>query len=477
MHEGSVSPVELTAACLERIERLEPTLNAFITVTADAALDAARRAERELRSGRDRGPLHGIPIALKDHFETAGVRTTAGSKILADHVPARDAAIVTRLTEAGAIGLGKTNLHEWAFGVTNDNPHFGPTRNPWDPDRIPGGSSGGSAAALAAGCCFGALGTDTGGSIRIPAALCGIVGLKPTYGRVGLRGVIPLAWSLDHAGPMARCVRDVALLLQTIAGYDPEDPTSADVPVDDYVGGLDGGAGGLRVGLAASTLDETDAEVADGVRTAADMLPSLGVRVEEVALPRPDLFAAPNPIIGADAAAYHRERLEQRPQDFGADVLERLRRGAAWSAVDYAIARRQEAELRSALESFFRGFDALLLPTTPISAPVRTGQDALAAAARLTTFTSPFNRAGVPALSVLCGFTAKGLPIGMQVVAAPWRESTLLRIGHAYEQATDWHARWPQLDHLARAAHPPGAPRGSARSPRARRRARPPRSP
>ncbi|HUG56203.1 MAG TPA: amidase [Candidatus Limnocylindrales bacterium] len=448
--ERSVSPVDLVEACLARIEALEPVLNCFITLTADAALASARAAERELASGAPRSPLHGIPIALKDLYETAGVRTTAGSPILAEHVPTGDAATVARLRESGAVLLGKTNLHEWAFGVTNDNPHFGPTANPWAPERISGGSSGGSAAALAARMCFGALGTDTGGSVRIPASLCGIVGLKPTFGRVSVRGVIPLSWTLDHAGPMARSVRDCTLLFAAIAGHEPEDPTSADVPFADPLPGIEAGVAGMRLGIARGPLAAADPEVADAVRAAVAVLASLGAEVVEVDLPRADELAETQRVIlSTDAAAFHRDHLAERPTDIGADVLARLRGGERTTGTEYAAARRRRDLIRHELVALLDRVDALLLPTTAIVAPPREGQDAVAAAARLTALTSPFNLTGLPALSVPCGFSSDGLPVGLQIAAGPWREDVALRVGRAYERATDWGARRPPLAGLA----------------------------
>ncbi|MGH2450579.1 MAG: amidase [Candidatus Limnocylindria bacterium] len=448
--ERSVSPVDLTRACLARIERLEPVLNCFITLTADAALSAARAAERELASGAPRGRLHGIPLALKDLYETEGIRTTAGSPILAEHVPSRDAATVKRLREGGAVLLGKLNLHEWAFGVTNDNPHHGATANPWAPERISGGSSGGSAAALAARLCFGSLGTDTGGSIRIPASLCGIVGLKPTFGRVSLRGVIPLSWTLDHAGPMARSVRDCAILFAAIAGHDPEDPGSADVQLGDPLAAIEDGVAGLRLGVARGLVAAADREVAEAVRAAVAVLASLGADVVEVDLPRADELAETQRIIlSTDAATYHREHLAERASDIGADVLARLRGGERTTGTDYAAARRRRDEIRHELVALYGRIDALLAPTTAIVAPPREGQDAVAAAARLTALTSPFNLTGLPALSVPCGFSADGLPIGLQIATGPWREDLALRVGRAYECASDWDERRPPLARLA----------------------------
>jgi len=433
---------DLTASALERIAARDAETNAFITVTAEDAMRAARDVDDAMRRGESTGPLAGVPIALKDLFDTAGVRTTAGSKFFADRVPECDAFVVERLRRAGAVILGKTNMHEWALGVTNDNPHYGACRNPWAPDHITGGSSGGSAAALAAGMCVGALGSDTGGSIRIPAALCGVVGLKPTYGRVSLRGVVPLSWSLDHVGPMARRVRDVAVILGVIAGHDPVDPGSAPFPSDDYVSDLDGGVSAWRVAVVAEEwLGDVHPEVGTAVRSAIDVLASLGARVESVDVPELQEAARLNGLMTtADAAAFHRERMERAPDDFGADVLARLRRGAAYGATDYAIARRRQTELRHRFAAWFvehgGRFDIVALPTTPIPAPKIEGLDAVAAAGVLTRFTAPFNLTGLPALSVPVGNTAHGLPIGLQLVGAPWAESKVLRAGYAFEQAS-----------------------------------------
>jgi aspartyl-tRNA(Asn)/glutamyl-tRNA(Gln) amidotransferase subunit A len=388
------------------------------------------------------GALAGVPVAVKDLFDTAGVRTTAGSKFFANRVPDEDAWVVSRLRQAGAAIVGKTNMHEWALGVTNDNPHYGVCRNPRALDRIAGGSSGGSAAALAAGMCDMALGSDTGGSIRIPAALCGVVGLKPTYGRVSVRGVVPLSWSLDHAGPLARSVRDVATLLGVIAGYDPGDPGSAAVATDDYLSALDAGIAEWRVGvIAAEWLGDVHQEVADAVRGAVDAIAALGARVDRFDAPElPDAARLNGLMTTADAATFHRERMEQAPGDFGADVFARLRRGASYGATDYAHARREQTRYRRRFESWFvehgGPFDVVVLPATPIPAPEIDGLDAVATAGVLTRLTAPFNFTGLPALSVPCGTTGDGLPVGLQVVGAPWAERRVLRVGYSYEQAT-----------------------------------------
>jgi aspartyl-tRNA(Asn)/glutamyl-tRNA(Gln) amidotransferase subunit A len=400
-----------------------------------------------------------VPVALKDLFDTAGVRTTAGSRIFADRVPHEDAAVVARLRAAGAAFVGKTNLHEWAFGVTNQNPHFGATRNPWDLARIPGGSSGGSAAALAVGACYGALGSDTGGSIRIPASLCGVVGLKPTYGRVSLRGVIPLSWTLDHAGPMARRVRDVALLYALIAGHDPLDAGSADVPGDDPLASIDDGVRGLRLGLPRTHFFErTDPEIAALVREAIRVLEGEGATIDEIPFPPSDaLLETERTIKTADAAAYHADHVRHRSGEIGPDVLARLRSGEAVGGLEYASARRRREELRQVLVRLFDAVDVLVCSATPSAAPrvmdvatagVQAGvgtEDAVATAARLTALTGPFNLTGLPAISVPCGFTAAGLPVGLQIVAAPWREATVLRVARAYERVTSWSDRRPPI--------------------------------
>jgi aspartyl-tRNA(Asn)/glutamyl-tRNA(Gln) amidotransferase subunit A len=445
---GEVSPVDLTEACIGRAERLDGALNAFLTPTFEAAREEARRAEAELKAGRSRGPLHGVPFALKDLYETAGVVTTAASPIRANFVPEADAAVVTRLRQAGVIMLGKLNLHEWALGATNINVHYPSPRNPWDGGRITGGSSGGSGAALAAGLCFGSLGSDTGGSIRIPASLCGVTGLKATYGRVSLRGVVPLSWHLDHAGPMARTALDCALILQAIAGHDPEDPFSAAAPVPDYAAQLLPRLGGIRIGLARGYLldDGIDAEVAAAVREAAAVFASLGATVRDVEVPGfVEASRANGAILVADAAAYHQEDMKERADLIGPTVRARLEAGASLPATTYALARRTQAEFKLALRSLFREIDLLLAPATPGPAPAFPVGDTVPATAALTRNTGAFNLAGVPALAAPCGFTKGGLPIGMMLVGRPWEEALVLRAAHAYQTATDWHERRPPL--------------------------------
>jgi aspartyl-tRNA(Asn)/glutamyl-tRNA(Gln) amidotransferase subunit A len=442
-----ISPVELTQERLKRIHALDGKINSFITLTEASALQAARKAQSEIDQDAPRSLLHGIPVALKDLFETQGVRTTAGSKFFRDYVPPRDAVAVVALRSAGAVLLGKLNMHEIALGVTNVNPHYGACRNPWNLERISGGSSGGSAAALAAEFCDGALGSDTGGSIRIPASLCGVVGLKPSFGRISLRGVIPLSWNLDHAGPMARRVEDVAALLQITAGYDPEDPYSVNAPVDDYLEEIELGVEGWRIVLANDKFfSQADPEVLQAVQTAASIFEQLGAHVEGREVPGGYEAAKANGLmVPSDAAAYHRQRLEERPQDFGEDVLRRLRTGAAYSSGEYILARRTQSVIRRQYERYFEQVDVLLTPTTPVCAPPIEGPDAVEQARRLTRFTAPFNLTGLPAISLPCGFTQDGLPIGLQMIAAQWAEKKLLRAAFAYQQATSWHAQRPEI--------------------------------
>ena len=434
-----ISPVELTRAHLERIQQLDQHLNAFITITPEVALQQARQAEDEIRQGSYKGALHGIPLGLKDLFETQGIRTTAGSTFFAEYIPDADAAVVQKLKEAGAILLGKLNMHEIALGVTNENPHYGDCCNPWDLQCITGGSSGGNAAALAAGLCMGALGSDTGGSIRIPASLCGVVGLKPTYGRVSLRGVIPLSWNLDHAGPMARCVKDVAILLQAIAGYDSQDAWSADMPVEDYQAMASEDLRGCRIALATDGYF-TDGEVVDGevlvaIKRAGQVFESLGAQVEEVPFPNAREAAMANGLMTpSDAAAFHHQRLAEKPQGFGQDVLKRLQTGAASTSTEYSLARRMQTILRCQFNEFLNDFDLLLTPTTPIFAPLRGAADPFDRPRLLTRFTAPFNLTGLPALSIPCGWTGKNMPIGLQIIGKAWAEQKVLWAGELYER-------------------------------------------
>ncbi len=437
MRDGELTAEALVEACSRQIERLNPELNAFITVLRPPLRGAAGTS----------GKLAGIPIAVKDLFETEGITTTAGSLFFKDYVPEADAVAVQKVREAGGVIMGKTNTHEIALGVTTVNPHFGATHNPWDTARIPGGSSGGSAVAVATGMSVAALGTDTGGSIRIPASLCGIVGLKPTYGRVSVRGVFPLSWNLDHIGPLTRSVRDAALMLEVLAGYDPDDPFCEDQPVDDYLAHIEEGVSGWHVALGTgSYVEEADAEVVRAVQTAAKAFEGLGARVEQVDVSFLREAAVTNSLMTpADAAAYHRDRLAEHPERFGIDIRQRLEAGRAFSSSDYALARRTQTEMKHRMRKFFQQYDALLLPSTPITAPLIEGTDALEQARRLTRFTAPFNLTGLPAISVPCGFSSVGLPIGLQIVCGAWREASVLRAARAYEQGTSWAMKRPPL--------------------------------
>jgi aspartyl-tRNA(Asn)/glutamyl-tRNA(Gln) amidotransferase subunit A len=440
-----VSPLELTRACLDRIEKLNPALNAFITVTGESALADARAAEVEIARGEWRGPLHGIPIALKDLIDTAGTRTTAASGLYQNRIPTEDAEVVRRLRRAGAVILGKNNLHEFAYGGSSLVSFFGDVHNPWDVEHIAGGSSGGSAAAVAAGLCYAAIGTDTAGSIREPAALCGCVGIKPTYGRVSARGVIPLAWSLDHVGPLAATVGDVAVVLQAIAGYDPLDVCSADVPVSDYVSGLLNDAKSLRVGVPrAHFYDGLDEEVCAAVEQALVVIRTLVADVRDVGVGvRND-----RTVQAAESFAYHADHVARTPELYQPETLRRILSGATISAEEYILRRRELDEERRRAHDFFADVDLLITPTMPIPAPaiadLKKDPDALRPAelAWLRN-TRPFNVWGLPAVSVPCGFTKGGLPIGLQIAGPHRREDLVLRLAHAYEQATEWHKRRP----------------------------------
>ena len=429
---------ELAAACHRQIERLNPTLNAFITVIP---------LEKNIPPPNGNAPLYGIPVAVKDLYDTSGIRTTAGSKFFADNIPQVDAFVVQKIRNAGAQIIGKTNTHEIALGVTNNNPHFGACRNPWDITRTPGGSSGGSAVAVATGMAMAALGTDTGGSIRIPASLCGVVGLKPSYGRVSLRGILPLSWNLDHAGPLTRNVEDAALMLQVICGYDQLDPASLKTLPGDYISHLGDGMSGRKIALAVgSFIDESDAEVLEAVYKSARILEKQGAIITEVNMDFLREAALANGIMTqADGAAFHHERLKEHPDWFGADVRLRLETGAAFTSGEYSLARRTQVEATRRFELLFDEYDALILPTTPIPAPVLEGENAIERARQLTRFTAPFNLSGLPALSIPCGFTTEGLPIGLQIVSRAWNEAGVLRTGYTFQQATEWHKMKPQI--------------------------------
>jgi len=449
LRRREVSPLELTRMCLDRIERRNPALNAFITVTAKSALAEARAAEMEISRGEWRGPLHGIPIALKDLIDTADTRTTAASAVLRDRVPSEDAEVVRRLRRAGAVMIGKNNLHEFAYGGSSLVSFFGGVHNPWNLEHITGGSSGGSAAAVAAGLCYAAIGTDTAGSIREPAALCGCVGIKPTYGRVSARGVIPLSWSLDHVGPLAATVGDAAVVLQAIAAYDALDTGSANVPVSDYVSGLFSQAGegtkNLRVGVPRTYFyDELDEEVRAAVEKALGVIGTLVASVGDAQIE----VSSDRTVQAAESFAYHAENVARTPELYQPETLRRIRTGETISAAEYIQRRRELDEERRRAYEIFADVDLLVTPTTPIPAPVIGDLEKDAAALRpaelvLLRNTRPFNVWGLPAISVPCGFTTNGLPMGLQIAGEHWREDLVLSLAHAYEQATEWHRRRP----------------------------------
>jgi aspartyl-tRNA(Asn)/glutamyl-tRNA(Gln) amidotransferase subunit A len=438
LRRKEVSPVELTSACLQRIEKLNSVLNAFITVTADSAMAEARKAESEIARGEWRGPLHGIPVALKDLIDTAGVRTTAGSKVFENRVPEQDAEVVRRLRQAGAVILGKNNLHEFAYGGSSLVSYFGDTRNPWNAEHIAGGSSGGSAAAVGAGLCFAAIGTDTAGSIREPGALCGCVGLKPTYGRVSTRGVIPLSWSLDHVGPIAASVGDTSIVLQAIAGYDARDVGSTNVPVSDYVSARNVGAKNLRVGIPrAYFYDDLDDEVRAAVEQAIDTIRTLVGEVRDVKLDVP----TDRVVALEESYAYHAENVARAPELYQPETLRRIRSGEKISAAEYILRRREQDEQRRRADQIFAEVDLLVTPTTPIAAPKIADLKKDPAAMRpaeliLLRNTRPFNVWGFPAISLPCGVTKAGLPIGLQIAGPKWREDWVLGLANAYERMT-----------------------------------------
>ena len=442
---GEASAASLAEACSRQIERLNPELNAFITpIDPQAAVQAQLPSDGKPFSNT----LRGIPVAVKDLFDTAGIRTTIGSKFFEDNTPEKDAFVVEKLREAGAVILGKTNTHEIALGVTGNNPHYGTARNPWDRTRIPGGTSSGSAIAVATGMAIAALGPDTGGSIRIPASLCGVVGFKPTFGRVSMRGVFPLSWNLDHVGPLTTCVKDAALMLQVISVYDPLDPASIRMLTGDYLGHLVDDMGGRKIALGVGEfIESAEPEVLNAVRDAAKVFAEkLGCKVQEVNVSwMRDAALANKTMTQADGAAVHRDRLKDNPELFGEDIRRRLEDGARTTSTEYILARHTQTETKKRFEQFFETYEFLILPTTPIPAPAVEGNDAVEQAGRLTRFTAPFNLAGLPAISIPCGFTEVGLPIGLQIVSRAWGDAKVLNAGYAFEQATEWHKRRPTL--------------------------------
>jgi aspartyl-tRNA(Asn)/glutamyl-tRNA(Gln) amidotransferase subunit A len=436
-----LSPVEVVRALLGRIE--VDNTNSFVTVTAERALEGASQAEREILAGRYKGPLHGVPVALKDIIYTKGVRTTMGSALHVDHVPDHSATVARKLEEAGSVLIGKTNTHEFAYGPTGDSSHFGPTKNPHDVLRITGGSSGGSGAAVATSLCYGALGSDTGGSIRIPAALCGVVGMKPTFGRVSKSGVFPLSWSLDHVGPITHTVEDNALLLSALAGHDPEDLYSVDLPAEDFARDLRHGLRGAKISVPRDFYSEhVHEDVGTRVREAVEVFRSLGAEVREVEIPNLwDTLHAQRLILAAEAYAFHEERLENEPEKIGEEVRERLMEGERPKAYRYAKARQRGMLATEEFDRALHGVDVLLTPTLPITATeiwqreVSIGDYEEPVRSALTRFTGPTDLTGHPSLSVPCGTTASGLPVGLQLIGRRFGEAALYRFGHAYEEA------------------------------------------
>jgi aspartyl-tRNA(Asn)/glutamyl-tRNA(Gln) amidotransferase subunit A len=446
LRKRELSPVELTKNCLAQIEKLNPTLNAFITVTGELALAQARAAEAEISRGNWRGPLHGIPLAMKDLIDTAGVRTTAASALFKDRVASKDAEVVRRLKDAGAVLIGKQNLHECAYGGSSMVSYYGEVHNPWNPARIAGGSSGGSAASVAAGLGYGAIGTDTAGSVREPAALCGIVGMKPTYGRVSVRGVIPLSLSLDHIGPIARTVPDAAVMLQAIAGYDAKDTNSADMPVPDYLASLRNGSRPTKVGVPRKFFyEDLDPEIASVVEQALGILRSFANLSEiEIEVPTDRTLQT------AEAYAYHAEFVSRCPELYQPETLRRIRKGEDITPAEFEQRRRELEQVRREIHKVFENVDVLVTPTTPVAASVidELKQDPDLLRPRellLLRNTRPANVWGLPAISIPCGFTIAGLPIGLQIIGPHWREDRVLRLAYAYEQATAWHKRSPKL--------------------------------
>ena len=453
IRKREISPVEVVKAHLARVKALEPALNSFITLLPEQAMEEARLAEQEIQSGRYRGPLHGIPVGLKDLFYVKGVRNTSGSKIFDHFIPNYDSTLASKLREGGALLLGKLNLHQFAYGPTGENPDYGNMHNPWDTKRIPGGSSGGSASATASGQCTLAMGTDTGGSIRIPSALCGLVGLKPTYGRLSRYGITVLSWSQDHPGPMTRTVEDCALVMNAVAGYDPHDPSSANRPIPDFTQSLTKNIKGLRVGVPKEPFeDPVDSEVEHFVRSAIELLGKLGATIHKISWPMyHESKAIASTILMAEATAYHSQLMKRQGSRLDPKVRLRLEAGLLISAVDYLQAQRARRRFYQQSCDLFKEVDLLAGPTVPITAckigteEVQIGNTRMGVIPLLTQHTRPYNLNGFPAITVPCGFSKNGLPIGFQLAGRPFDEETVLRAAFAYEQATEWHQRRPLI--------------------------------
>ena len=448
-----ISPVEIIEAHLTRIDATEPVLNSFITLLADQARKPARQAEKDIQAGRYKGPLHGIPVALKDLYNTGGVRTTSGSRIFDTFIPTEDCTVAAKFHQAGAILLGKLNMHQFAYGPTGENPDYGHMHNPWNPDMVTGGSSGGSGSAAAAGQCTITTGSDTGGSIRIPAALCGIVGLKPTYGLVSRYGLSALSWSLDHPGPMTRTVEDTAITMNVIAGHDPKDVASAKVDIPDYTSALTGDVKGLRIGIVKEYFEvPLDPQVRKAVMDAISLLESMGVEIKEVSYPMFNQSQAiSSTVLMAEATAYHRDLLEKDGHQLYEPVRQRLEAGLFISAAEYLRAQQARSIFDQQGRRLLDEVDLLAGPTEPVTAPeilaskVMAGEQEVGVVGALTQYTRPYNINGFPAISVPCGFSDEGMPIGLQLAGRPFDELTVLRAAHAYEQANDWHTRRPLI--------------------------------
>lgn len=446
LRAGTMSAVELARTCLDRIRRHDGRLNSFITVTDDLALAQARRADAELREGTDRGPLHGIPYALKDNVDTAGILSSSHSRVFADRIPGRSACLAERLEAAGGVLLGKTATFEFAIGGPSWDLPWPPARNPWSRDHLPGGSSSGSGAAVGAGFVMGAVGTDTGGSIRWPAAMCGVAGLKPTYGRVSRRGIHPNTYSLDHCGPIARTVEDCALMLGAMAGHDPLDPGSIEVPVANYAAALTGDIRGVRVGLVRHWYaQDATPEVVAAVDAAVEVLRSLGAHVETLTLdPLQDYVDAKTTISCSELFAVHEADLRTRPGEFGQRLRSRVLGGALIRAEDYVQAMRWRTDLVTRAMASFRRFD--VLATAGWLAPADPADPGIDFFRERKLVTMPFSLTGMPAIVVPCGFSASGLPLSFQIGGRPFDEATVLRVADAYERATAWHRARPEMD-------------------------------
>ncbi len=448
MREREVSPMEVVEAHLDRIDRLDENINSFLLVLREQSLIAARKAEKMILAGNYIGPLHGIPIGLKDLLHLKGIPTTAGSRILADFVTTYDAAVGERLKEAGAIIIGKLNLDELALGGTNRNPHFGPCRNPWDTTRISGGSSGGSAAAVAAGLAMATLGTDTRGSIRLPAAFCGVVGLQPTFGRVSRYGMVIARWTMDHIGPLARSVRDIAFMMNAIGGCDLRDTYASDTHASDFTTSIDQDIKGLKIGVIREIAQErTNQEIKDAVDNAINHLEGLGALIEEVSIPSLSYADAVSNIISlCETSSSQESYLRTHPNRYGNRVRERLETGSLMLATQYLKAQQARLLLIRQVKQAFKSVDALVSPTVPTVA-AKLGKEGIQtiAGTPFATFLRWTNLVGVPAITVPCGFTAAGLPIGLQLIGPHYGEATLFRIAHSYESSTTWHLEKPSL--------------------------------